>query len=78
MADRNDETASASSKTHGDAAVANYRFVVKVSGPNHNVHRRYRTTNVWVKRGNRWQIVAAHMAFILDPKQAAMLAGETR
>jgi hypothetical protein len=24
----------------------------------------------------RWQIVAGHMAFVLDPKQAAMLAAE--
>ena len=63
--------------THGDAAVGNYRFVVTFTGPNHNVHRRYRTTNVSVKRQNRWQIVAAHMAFIIDPKQAAMPAGET-
>jgi hypothetical protein len=28
-----------------------------------------------VKRDGRWQIAAAHMAFVLDPQQAAMLAG---
>ena len=28
--------------------------------------------------GGQWQIVAAHMAFVLDPKQAAMLSGEGR
>jgi ketosteroid isomerase-like protein len=64
--------------THGDTAIAGYRFVVKVTGPNVDVHRRYRTTNVWIKRDGRWQIVAAHTAFVLDPKQAAMLAGEVR
>src|SRR5262245_15137736 len=64
--------------THGDTAIANYRFVVKVTGPNIDVHRRYRTTNVWVKREGRWQIVAAHTAFVLDPKQAAMITGEAR
>jgi len=64
--------------THGDTAIANYRFVVKFTGPNIDVHRRYRTTNVWIKRDGRWQIVAAHTAFVLDAKQAAMLAGEAR
>jgi ketosteroid isomerase-like protein len=62
--------------THGDTALANYRFVVKFKGPNVDVHRRYRTTNVWMKRQGRWQIVAAHTAFVLDPRQAAMLTGE--
>lgn len=37
---------------------------------------RYRMTNVWIKREGRRQIVAAHMAFVLDPKQAAALSGE--
>ncbi|HEU4935625.1 MAG TPA: hypothetical protein VFT39_04160 [Vicinamibacterales bacterium] len=41
-----------------------------------NLHRRYRTTNVWAKRDGRWQIVAAHMAFVLDPQQAATLFGD--
>ena len=62
-------------KTHGDTAITNYRFVVNCTGPNIDVHRRYRTTNVWIKRDGRWQIVAAHTAFVLDAKQAAMLAG---
>jgi ketosteroid isomerase-like protein len=64
--------------THGDTAIANYRFVVKFTGPNVDVHRRYRTTNVWIKRDGHWQIIAAHTAFVLDAKQAAMLAGEAR
>jgi ketosteroid isomerase-like protein len=62
--------------THGDTAIANYRFVVNVTGPNVDVHRRYRTTNVWIKRDGRWRIIAAHTAFVLDPKQAARLTGE--
>ena len=60
----------------GDAAIANYRFVVTVTGPNLDIRRQYRATNVWAKRHGRWQIVAAHMGFVLDPQQAAMLAGE--
>jgi len=62
----------------GDTAVANYRFVVTINGPNLALHRRYRTTNVWVRRDGSWQIVAAHMAFVLDPRQAAMLSGEEK
>jgi uncharacterized protein (TIGR02246 family) len=64
--------------SHGDTAIANYRFVVTVTGPNVDVHRRYRTTNVWIKRDGRWRIIAAHTAFVLDAKQAAMLTGEAR
>ncbi len=63
--------------TYGDAAIACYRFVVRIKGEDTDVHRRYRTTNVWMKRQGRWQIVAAHTAFVLDPRQAALLAGES-
>jgi ketosteroid isomerase-like protein len=59
----------------GDTAVANYRFVVKVKGENLDIHRRYRTTNVWARREGRWQIVAAHTSLILDMKQLAALGG---
>ena len=58
---------------HGETAIANYRFIVTVTRPNGAVHRRYRTTNVWIQRDGRWQIVAAHTAFVLDAKQATML-----
>ena len=63
---------------HGDTAVACYRFIVKIKGSNLDLQRRYRATDVWMKRRGRWQIVAAHMAFVLDAKQAAMLAGEAK
>jgi ketosteroid isomerase-like protein len=63
---------------HGDTGIANYRFVITIKGPNIQAHRRYRATNVWMKRDGGWQIVAAHTAFVLDPKQAAMLSGEGR
>ena len=64
--------------TLGDTAIVNYRFVVTFKGPNLDVRRRYRTTNVWAKRDGRWQIVAAHMGFVLDPQQAAMLSGDRK
>jgi ketosteroid isomerase-like protein len=60
----------------GDAAVAGYRFVVDITGNGIDIHRRYRTTNIWAKRDGRWQVVAAHTAFVLDPKQVARLAGQ--
>lgn len=61
---------------HGDSAVTSYRFVVAMKGPGIDVHRRYRTTNVWAKQDGRWQVVAAHTAFILDPKQVANLEAQ--
>ena len=64
--------------TLGDTAVANYRFVVTVTGPNLDLRRRYRTTNVWAKRDGRWQIVASQMGLVLDPQQAATLLGEQK
>ena len=63
---------------HGDTAIANYRFVVKITTPTADVARRYRATNVWQQQDGRWQIIAAHMSFVLDPTQAAMLSGEGR
>ncbi|HUE87634.1 MAG TPA: nuclear transport factor 2 family protein [Vicinamibacterales bacterium] len=62
----------------GDMAVANYRLVVTFKAPNLDLRRHYRTTNVWVKRDGRWQIVVAHMGFVLDPQQAALLEGNGR
>lgn len=70
------ETEDAKVMALGDTAVANYRFVVTVKGPNLDLRRRYRTTNVWTKREGSWQIVATHMALVLDAQQAAMLFGE--
>ena len=61
--------------TYGDTAVANYRFVVNVKADNLDIHRKYRTTNVWARRQGGWQIVAVHMSLILDPKQVAALGG---
>ena len=55
--------------THGDTAVTSYRFVVRIQGEGVDIHHRYRTTNVWLKRENQWQIIAGHMAS-LDPQGA--------
>jgi ketosteroid isomerase-like protein len=47
---------------HGDTAVTTYRFGVTVRADDQEVTRRYRTTNVWIRRGGDWQVVAAHTA----------------
>jgi ketosteroid isomerase-like protein len=47
---------------HGTTAVASFRFEITIRGDGQEVTRRYRTTNVWMKRGQVWQIVAAHTA----------------
>jgi ketosteroid isomerase-like protein len=64
--------------SHGDTAITAYRFVVAFKSESLDVRRRYRRTHVWLKRQERWQIVATHNAFALDPKQAAQVAGESR
>jgi ketosteroid isomerase-like protein len=47
---------------HGDTAVASFRFGVTIRGGDQDVTRRYRTTNVWLKQADRWQVIAAHTA----------------
>jgi ketosteroid isomerase-like protein len=47
---------------HGDTGVASFRFGITIRGDGREVVRRYRTTNVWMKRSDRWQVVAAHTA----------------
>jgi ketosteroid isomerase-like protein len=47
---------------HGDTAVTTYRFAVRIQLEDKEINRRYRTTNVWMKRQGRWQVIAAHTA----------------
>jgi len=44
---------------HGETGVASFRFGVTVRANGQEVVRRYRTTNVWIRRGGRWQVCAA-------------------
>ena len=55
--------------THGDTAVTSHRFMQRIQGEGMDFQRRYRTTTVWLKRGNQWQIIAGHTAS-LDPQGA--------
>lgn len=49
---------------HGATAVTSYRFGVTVRNDGQEVTRQYRTTNVWMKREDAWQVVAAHTAML--------------
>lgn len=55
--------------THGDTAVSAYRFIIRIQDEGMDIQRRYRRTMVWLKRADRWQIIAGHMAS-LDPQGA--------
>ena len=44
----------------GTTAVVTGWLVLRGRGPQGPFDRRYRFTDTWVKRGNQWQIVAAH------------------
>jgi ketosteroid isomerase-like protein len=44
----------------GTAAVVTGWLVMSGRGPQGPFDRRYRFTDTWMKRGNQWQIVAAH------------------
>lgn len=45
---------------HGDTAVTSYRFVVTIATDGKETRHSYRTSNVWMRRAGRWQVVAAH------------------
>ena len=55
--------------TQGDTAVASYRFLVHIEGEGIDIRRRYRGTDVWLKREGTWQIIGGHMSS-LDPQGA--------
>jgi Domain of unknown function (DUF4440) len=51
----------------GETAVVTGWLVVAGQGPSGRFDRRYRFTDTWVKRGGRWQIVAAHDYLVPAP-----------
>ena len=53
--------------THGNTAIASYRFIIRIQAEGMDRLRRYRRTNVWVKQNDCWQIIGGHMAS-LDPQ----------
>jgi len=55
-------------RTYGDTAVTSYLATVKGQFEGTDVNRQFQITNVWMKRQDRWQIVARHTASIESPK----------
>jgi ketosteroid isomerase-like protein len=53
--------------TYGDIGVSAYRFIIRIQDERLDILRRYRRTMVWRKQGDRWQVIAGHMAS-LDPQ----------
>jgi ketosteroid isomerase-like protein len=47
---------------HGATAVTSFRFVITIEGDGKQTKHSYRTTNVWMKGTDGWQVVAAHTA----------------
>ena len=47
---------------HGDTAVTSYRFIITIHNNGQETTRRFRTTNVWMKRQPGWQVMAGHTA----------------
>ncbi|GAC1687251.1 MAG: hypothetical protein NVS9B3_05770 [Gemmatimonadaceae bacterium] len=58
-------------RLYGDAAVVTERGATKGSDPHHTGQFQY--TRVYVKRGGRWQLVAAHKTRIAPPPPPAVV-----
>ena len=54
-------------RTYGDAAVITGRSTIKAKVSGQDASGEYRFTDVWVKRGDRWQAVASQLTRIAKP-----------
>lgn len=53
-----------------DVAVTSYVVTAKATFEGIELNRRFCTTNVWMRRDGRWQIVARHTASLEQPNPA--------
>ena len=53
-----------------DVAVTSYVVTAKATFEGIELNRRFCTTNVWMRRDGRWQIVARHTASLEQPHPA--------
>jgi ketosteroid isomerase-like protein len=53
-------------RVYGDAAVVNYRAVVKGDFKGADISGQYRVTDTWIKRAGQWQCAAAHLSQIAE------------
>jgi ketosteroid isomerase-like protein len=59
-------------RAYGDeAAVTSYRIDARAKFEGTDIIARFCITNVWIKRGGSWQIVARHTANLDQPAQSA-------
>lgn len=49
-------------RAYGDTAVSSYRMTAEATFEGTEIKRQLCITNVWMKRNERWQIVARHTA----------------
>lgn len=49
-------------RAYGDTAVSSYRMTAEATFEGTDIKRQLCITNVWMKRNERWQIVARHTA----------------
>ncbi len=59
-------------RAYGDTAVTSYRIAAKAQFEETEINRQFCMTNVWMKRGGRWQIVARHTANLEREKDLQM------
>ena len=52
----------------GDTVVTSYRLTAKAVHEGVKIDQTFRMSNVWLKRGGRWQVVARHAAKLEQPK----------
>ena len=55
-------------RVYGNTAVVTGRTTTKLQGKDREVTNRSRFTDVFVKRGGRWQLVAGHSSRVREPK----------
>ena len=54
-----------------DTAVTSYVIAAKATFEGTEINRQFCITNVWIRRDQRWQIVARHTATLEQPPSAA-------
>ena len=52
----------------GDTVVTSYRVSAKSEHDGVKMSQTFRMSNVWLKRGGRWQVVARHAAKLEQPR----------
>ena len=62
-------------RAFGDTAVTSYRINAKATFEGTEIIREFCITNVWMKRHERWQIVARHAASLEQPAAAMAESG---